>query len=563
MSRTWRLQPGWCVLVIAACSTTEHAANRIDKIFDDEELADCRELVLHPGLTITYADVVEKSEGVPAHCYVKGVISNSISWHAQLPARVNWSGRFVHKGDGGIDGDLDFRAGLYKDSWIRTGDAVANSNTGHDVGTGPNWALDNRQAEVDFGYRAVHLTTVAAKTLIEAYYGRPPEASYHVGCSNGGRQGLIAAQRFPQDFDGIVAGAPSIFRAANFYHHLKLMQHLYRDGMAANLADDGDGDGTPDSLGNVRLLHRAILDRCDTIDGVRDEVIDYPPACDFDLDGFLAQHACAGAAAEASCFTAAQADYVRHLYAGSAKPGGALVYPGVVPGSEYAWEPFAATAGNGMKPYVLESIMRRFQSVFDIDPGVAPADYTDVKQRVHGGALPEWAWWNYDVERLFDDTVEMTAIYDATETDLRRFFEDYDGRLLLYQGWDDPFHAADMIIDYYENVVANSFGGDHEAAGERVRLFMMPGVQHCNYGPGPDRWEYLQVISNWVERSEPPDRIVSWRQPFDVRVNERPLCPYPQRAVYDGPDGGQDDPANWVAANFECREPDRGDTRRP
>lgn len=556
MPRYIRLPLCWCAVFVCGCSTTEHAANRIDKVFDDDEIAACRDLVLLPGLTITYADVVEKFQGVPAHCYVKGVISGSISWHAQLPARVNWSGRFVHKGDGGTDGDLDFKAGLYKDSWLRTGDAVANSNTGHDIGTGPNWALHDRQAEIDFGYRAVHLTTVAAKTLVEAYYGRPPDYSYHVGCSNGGRQGLVAAQRFPEDFDGIVAGAPSIFRARNFYHHLKLMQHLYRDNMAANLAYDSNGDGSPDSLDNVGDLYRAVLDRCDAIDGVADGVIDYPPACDFDLERYLSDHACADDAQKGRCFTAAQAAYVRHLRAGSEDASGRPVYPGVPEGSEYVWDQFVAADINSMTPYVLESIMKRFQSVFDVDPGVAPADITDVTRTVHDGALPEWAWWQYDVEDLFEDTAEMTEIYDATETDLRRFFEENNGKLLLYQGWDDPYHAADLLIDYYERIVASSFGGDRSAASGNVRLFMMPGVQHCNYGPGPDRWERLQTISDWVEQDRPPDRIVSWRQPFDVRVNERPLCPYPERPVYVGAEGGQDDAANWVAANFECRLPD-------
>lgn len=309
-----------CLLLAAfclSCATTEQASNRIDKVFSRKEIAACEDLILLPSLTIIHAEVMEKRIAVPAHCYVKGQISESITWHVQLPARRNWSGRLVHQGDNGSDGHLGFRPDPHTDSWLRFGDAVVNSNSGHDAGIGPNWALNNRQAEVDFGYRAVHLTVQAAKTLVDAYYFKPPEQSYHVGCSNGGRQGLMAAQRFPADFDGIVAGAPSIFRVENFYHHLKLMQHVYRDDMAANPAWDSDGNGKPDSLVKIVKLHDAVLAQCDEIDGIRDGVINDPPACTFDTDQFLQQNQCPDKRDGETCFTAAQSGFIRHLYAGS------------------------------------------------------------------------------------------------------------------------------------------------------------------------------------------------------------------------------------------------------
>lgn len=524
-----------CVVLMAAlmqsCAPTPQAANRIDKLFSDDDIKACRDLLLLPTLTIIHSDIVEKHQGVPAHCYVRGLISGSISWHAQLPAPSEWSGRMVHKGDGGLDGDLDFRAGLYVDSWLRFGDAVVNSNTGHDAGVGPNWALQDEQAIVDFGYRAVHLTANAGKTLLKAFYGRRPANSYHVGCSNGGRQGLIAAQRFPADFDGIVVGAPSIYRAANYYHHLELMQHLYRDDMAANLGSEGNA--------KINRLHEAVLATCDTDDGVRDGVVGRPEQCRFNVDAFLDAAACEAEADGAGCFTEAQANYVRHIYAGSRNESGELVYPGAVKGSEYAWDAFIGNEENHQVPYVLKSLVRRSQSVFD-------GEIADIR-------VGEWRWWQYDAEYIFGDSAVKSEIIDAVDPDLRRYFAEYGGKLILYHGWDDPYHAAEPLIDYYLEIVETTFSGDQEEADKHVRLFMMPGVEHCNYGPGPDRWERLAPIKQWVESGVAPDRIISHKQPFDVAEDERPLCPWPQRAEYTGPPGTADDPASWVQANFDCR----------
>ena len=540
-------------MLAASCATTEQASNRIDKIFSDREIRACRNLVLLPSLTVTASGVIEKSAGVPAHCYVKGQISESITWHAQLPARKNWSGRLVHQGDGGSDGHLGFRPDPNTDSWLRFGDAVANSNSGHDAGIGPNWALHNRQSEVDFGYRAVHLTVEATKTLVEAYYRRPPEFVYHVGCSNGGRQGLMAAQRFPQDFDGIVAGAPSIFRAANFYHHLRLMQHVFRDDMAANPAWDSDGNGKPDSLGKIDMLHEAVLGHCDDKDGIRDRIIDDPLQCDFDVDAFLVSNRCPDDVDAGNCFTAAQSGYVRHLYDGSHNDAGDKVYPGVTFGSEYLWDRFIPVEGNDLTPYVLRSIIRVFQSMFDEDPGIAPARVNDTSYSVKAdGAVPEWAWWDYDPEKIFEDSKEMSRLIDPVDPDLRRFLVDNGGKLIIYQGWDEPYHSAEVLLNYVDEIVEISLGGDEQAARDSVRLFMMPGVQHCFYGPGPDLWERFEPVKHWVEAGEAPDKIVTQKIPFDVVINERILCPWPQKARYTGPAELADDPSMWHSGNFVC-----------
>jgi len=546
------------VAQLAACATPDTVPTTIDGSYSAADIAACRNLILLPTLTITYADVVDRYMGVPAHCYVKGVISNSINWHAMLPAPDKWSGRLVHQGDGGSDGNLDAKPDPYTRNWVSLGDVVANSNSGHDIGTGPNWAYNNRQAEHDFGYRAVHLTVHATKTLTEVYYGRPAEYSYHVGCSNGGRQGLAAAQKFPYDFDGIVVGAPSINRARNFYHHLKLMQHLYRDDLAANPAHDTDGNGLPDSLIKIDRLHNAVLARCDAIDGIVDRIIDDPGSCDFDVGRYLKANQCEDGTDNAECYTAAQAAFIRHMYTGSYDDAGKLIYPGLQLGSEHIWYRFLPQEENQMMSYILQSVIRVFQSVYDEDPGVAPADVSDTSQTVYEtGSVPEWAWWAEDPQRVLTASRELEKIIDATDPDLTRFLVDHGGKLLIYQGWDEPYHSAVLLLDYYQQVIDKTFDSNPALAQQSVRLFMMPGVQHCIWGTGPDRWDRFQVMKDWIEDGKAPDSITAQHMTWDVPDNERLLCPYPQRAFYVGPENGENMAQNWIADNFECREPDQ------
>ena len=180
----------------------------------------CRDQILNNRLTLIYADARGPSSAVAAHCYVKGIIAGSITFHVQMPFPSDWNGRLVHRGDGGSDGDLDFSDGL-----VAQGYAVVNSNTGHDVGaTGDQWAFRDLRAEEDFAYRAVHFATNAAKAAVRAYYGKSQDFAYHFGCSSGGRQGLLAAQLFPYDFDGIIAGAPGHRRTARRVYRLSIQK---------------------------------------------------------------------------------------------------------------------------------------------------------------------------------------------------------------------------------------------------------------------------------------------------------------------------------------------------
>ena len=518
----------------------------------DADRAGCEALLHVRNLTIIHAGLAEA--GGVAYCYVKGILPPAIHFHVQLPLPRDWNGRFLKWGDGGKDGDLDFA-----DHRVAEGYAVANSNTGHDNGAEPgsSFARDNRQAEIDFGYRAVHLTTAAGKTLVRAYYGAPPEYAYFEGCSTGGRQGLMEAQRYPDDFDGIVAGAP-----ANHYQDMNavrvwLLQRMFRDDFAGALAFDTDGDGRFDSVRKLEILADAVLAACDGDDGVADGVIDDPLACGFDARRDLAAHRCPGDADGDACFTAAQIRTVADFHAGPRDSRGHSIYAGKPFGSERQWAGlFVPYTGNGFAPGAVRLGGDHLNYLFyDTDPGVAPADLLDVATPPDRTAIPpEWAWWEFDIDDVTAGKGDvMKGITDAVDPDLSRFLIEQDGKLIVYHGWADALVVPQPTVTYYQDVVDTTFGGDVAAARDRARLFMAPGMNHCRGGAGPDTWDRLAPLVDWVERGIAPDALVATHATGGVVDNERPICAFPERTVYTGPAGGADDPANWVAGNFTCR----------
>ncbi len=514
----------------------------------------CEALMWTRNLTITLAQVVEAADSTPRYCYVKGVISPAISYHVQLPLPENWNGRFVKWGDGGKDGDLDFA-----DHRVAQGYAVANSNTGHDSGTEPraSFGFNNRQAEIDFGYRAIHLTVNAARTLIEAYYQRPPSYSYFEGCSTGGRQGLMEAQRYPYDFDGIIAGAPvNYYQELNTTHVFNL-QGVFRNGLAGNLAYDINGDGTPESLTKINMLRNKVLAKCDANDGIVDGVIDDPLSCNFDPDLDLATVMCSGDVNADECLTRAQLQTIKDLYRGSYDSKGVPILKGKPLGSEFSW-PFSVIPhkGNSMAPARMFTSGDHVNYLFyETDPGITPPDLSDPshhpdKTRV----IPEWAWWEFNIDDVTAGAGDfMRAITNAAETDMSRFLLDNDGKLLLYHGWGDADAHPEPTLDYYNEVVRDTFSGDLEQAKNYTRLFMAPGMAHCGGGPGPNDWDKLAPLVDWVENGNLPDYVVATHKTDEVVDNERRVCAYPQQATYVGPAGGQNNRANWVEINFTCR----------
>ncbi|MBI4454283.1 MAG: tannase/feruloyl esterase family alpha/beta hydrolase [Acidobacteria bacterium] len=541
---------GFAILLAAG---DNFAQGKLDPNMSKEEAA-CRALLQVPNLTIILAELVDATASTPQYCYVKGLIPPGIQYHVQLPLLANWNGRFLKWGDGGKDGDLDFA-----NERVAQGYAVANSNTGHDSGSEPgaSFGFNNRQAEIDFGYRAVHLTVNVAKTVVKTYYGRDPKYSYFEGCSTGGRQALMEAQRFPYDFDGIVAGAPVNFYQAMNASQVWLLQRFYRNHFAGNLAFDTDRDGIPDSLTKLNILKNAVLAKCDAKDGIQDGVIDDPVSCDFNPVVDLADKMCPGDVNADHCFTTAQLQTIKDSYTGGHDSKGTRIYKGNALGSEFAWpEHLIPHAGNKLLPARLGTAGDHINYLFyETDPGVTLPDLTDLSQVPDRKRNPpEYAWWEFNIDDVTAGKADfMMSIADSKDPDLRRFLIKKGGKFILYHGWGDTATHPEPTLDYYKDVVGTTFKGDMKAARDRMRLFMIPGMDHCRGGPGPNDWDKLSPLVDWVENGKAPDFVVATHSTNQKIDNERPICAYPQRAFYAGPAGGQNDPANWVRKNFVCK----------
>ena len=539
---------------LIAAAPPGSAAGAQDEEATGADRVGCEALLHVRNLTLTYAGLAETAGGA-AYCYVKGILPPAIHFHVQLPLPRDWNGRFLKWGDGGKDGDLDFA-----DHRVAEGYAVANSNTGHDNGAEPgsSFAYDNRQAEIDFGYRAVHLTAAAAKTVVRSYYGDEPAYSYFEGCSTGGRQGLMEAQRYPTDFDGIVAGAP-----ANHYQEMNavrvwLLQRMFRQDFAGALATDTDGDGRFDSVRKLDLLADAVLAACDRNDGVADGVIDDPLACGFDADRDLGPHRCPAGEDGETCFTAAQIRTIRDFHAGPRDRHGQPIYAGKPFGSERQWAGlFIPYTGNRFAPGAVRLGGDHLNYLFyDDDPGVPPADLLDTSAAPDRTATPpEWAWWEFDI----DDVTDGKG--DVMRADHRRR---------------RPRPHALPAAAGREAPPVPRLGGRPRGTATDRGLLPRRGRRHVRRGRcgGPragapvhgPRDEPLprRRGTRHMGPAAPAGRLGGARRPARLRSsprtpptasvdNERPICAFPERAVYTGPAGGADDPANWVADNFTCR----------
>jgi feruloyl esterase len=432
---------------------------------------------------------------LPRHCRVAAVMKPSTDSHIEievwLPAS-DWNGKFQAVGNGGWAGSLN-EAGMA--SALREGYATASTDTGH-KGANALFAIGHPEKLIDFGYRAVHELAVKAKAIITAYFQRRPRVSYWNGCSTGGRQGLMSAQRYPEDFDAIIAGAP-----ANYHTHLQA------SGIARALPRLLDPSRTV-SVAKLALVNGAVLDACDARDGVKDGLLNDPRACTFDVSVLL----CKGADAE-TCLTAAQVASVKEHYEAVKLRNGQEVFPGKDPGSETAWGALA----------VGEIV------------GPAPGSF----QIVHDD--PNWDPRTFDLERDLRLADERVGVFtNAINPDLRAF-KARGGKLLLYHGWNDGLISAGNSIKYF-NSVLEKMGRDQQ---NWLRLFMVPGMGHCRGGEGPNQIQWMAALERWHESGKPPDRIDAVRV-TDARVDmTRPLCPYPQVAQYTGV-GSTNDTANFV-----------------
>lgn len=445
------------------------------------------------------AAAAKRFAALPAFCRVQATVTptadSEIRIEVWLPSS-GWNGRFQGVGGRALGGIIVYPA--MADA-LAAGYATASTDTGH-VGAGGAFGLGHPEKVVDHGHRAVHEMTVAAKAIVAGFYERPAQRAYFNGCSLGGRQGLAEAQRYPLDYDGVVAG--------DIAHNIR---DLYAARLTQHQFAHRSGQSTLDAAA-LRMLNAGAVAACDKADGLEDGVIDRPQQCRFDP----ATLACRATGA-AGCLTPEQVETARFLYKPVVRPDtGAFVSNGLMPGSEAGW---GAILGNEPERNSVE--VYRYVVFKD----------------------PQWDW------RQFDLPASLTAAsssqlpeIDATSPDLTAFFR-RGGKLLLTHGWADPQTPPLNGLDYYSQT-KERVGAT--AADASLRLFMVPGMGHCEGGVGTDIFDAMEPLSQWVERGVTPLRFDAKRVVDGAVVRTRPLCAYPTVARWNGAGDSSS------AANFSC-----------
>ena len=487
-----------------------------------------------PDTTITTAELVSGGSfaapgvpqpftNLPSFCRVAATIHPSkdsdIQFEVWMPAS-NWNGKFFGVGNGGFAGAITY-AGLA--SAIREGYAAASTDTGHQApGQNASWALNHPEKIVDFGHRAIHETAVKSKAVLKVFYGEQPKRSYFSSCSNGGRQALMEAQRYPADYDGIIAGAP-----ANYWTHLLSMA-------ASNVQATMKDPASYIPSAKLPAIQAAALAACDTLDGAKDGIIENPAQCRFDPSVLL----CKGQDSD-TCLTAPQLTALRQIYGGLRDKNDKPLFPGYPMGGEAeqgGWGLWITGAEPG------KALMFAFSTEF-------------FKNMVYSN--PDWDFRTFDPVRDTQTADEKFArVLNSNDPDLKRF-RDRGGKLILYHGWSDAAIPAYNIIDYYRSV-EQKMGPPTSF----VRLYMVPGMQHCGGGSGatffgqlgpsktPQESNIETAVERWVEEGAAPGPIVAMKfkqgmNPASGVAKTHSLCPYPQVAQYKG-SGSMDDAANFI-----------------
>jgi hypothetical protein len=455
---------------------------------------------------VTILDVssgTTQGERAVSYCLVKVRVPAAINIWVGLPTGGAWNGRLQSVGGGGYAGAV-----TVPEAAIAAGYVGITTDTGHSGRSGAFGMLEpgkpNTSLQIDFAYRSEHLMAVIGRQLTQAFYGRAPAFAYWNGCSTGGRQGLMMAQWFPDDYNGIVAGAPAIhwdrFQAAMIWP--QVVTRIEAGGAIA--------------VEKLTRATEAAVAACDAKDGVVDRVIDDPRTCRFDARALV----CGAGGGTEGCLTEKEAVAIDRIWDGP-----------IVDGTRLWYAPERGAALNGLAgptPFPIAVDQPRYWVYFD----------------------PAWEWQSLDYRNyaaFFDRTVAAVGPLMATDNpDLSRF-RDRGGKVILWHGWADQLIMPEGTIEYYERVV-KALGGA-EAAQRTARLFMAPGVAHCGGGAGAAPQDLIGAIVKWVERGEAPDTIPAARALPDGTMRTRPLCRYPERAVWTGA-GSTDD-----AANFVCRTP--------
>jgi Tannase and feruloyl esterase len=477
------------------------------------------------------AQVVAATGQTPQYCSVTGYITPQIQFEMRLPTQ-NWNRRYLQVGCGGYCGSL--RASPEATAALDRNFAVAFDNSGH-VGGGIGaasalWGLDQPQLRADFGYRSEHVTALAAKAIATAFYGKSPSYAYFQGCSNGGRQALMSAQRYPNDFNGIIAGAPAAIQAP-----------LNGEYETWNARANQDSQGNPIlPVGKLALIHKAAISNCDGKDGLVDGQITDPRVCIFKPESLR----CSSDRERANCLTTAQIAVVKKIYGGAVDRQGRLLYPGSQTiGSELGWAG-SSIGSNGQTPFAAQ-ISDSYLKYLAFPKSPPPSfSYRD---------------WQFTTEG-FDRLRPLGKVYNATNPNLKAF-RDRGGKLILYHGWADPAIPPQGTIAYYR-AVRDTMGGLTKVQSF-ARLFMLPGMYHCQGGTSPSRVDWLTPIVAWVEQGTPPTKIIASQTADDAAsggfsnptegatgnnakiVRTRPIFPYPMQARYNGK-GSVDDAANFA-----------------
>jgi feruloyl esterase len=534
---------GWLVLALASAVVAPVAAaapaDACRALADAAHARDFASILDAPTAVLSATVIPAGGDGspieadLPEHCRVEGQIPPAVGFLLRLPTQA-WNGKFMMGGCGGP-------CGVYMtdriDPALVRGYATVVTDMGH-KGAGFGFMRDNLAGQIDFAYRATHVTAVAAKTIVAAFYGRAAARNYYAGCSTGGRQGMVEAQRFPGDFEGIVAGAPVWNQTLN--------NPMFGSwGAIANTGNDGrpilDARKLP-------LIHRAVLAACDARDGLADGILQDPRRCAWDPAALL----CKAGAGE-DCLTAAEADVVRKIYDGPRNAVGAPLFWGMMRGSEDQWGPWVGHDGT---------------------PGSAIADgYTNaaISYAAFPGPAPYFVPRDFDYVRDPPRLGLTEWMFNAQNPDLRRF-KAAGGKLILYTGWNDNNIPPGAVVDYYETA-ERTLGGP-AATRDFFRLFLLPAVNHCGTGLGGGEVDWIGALEAWVERGKAPEAVIAHhmlREPYPVQARAltdpgfpltlmprhplspgsfdraRPVYPYPDVAQYRGR-GDPALPASWRPA---------------
>ena len=497
---------------------------------DTKPAAACGSLIALTGyeFSVSTAAIVVASADAPEYCRITGLIAPEIRFDLALPSV--WNGRLYMFGNGGYAGEALDTPGRVANlrRALAKGFAAVQTNTGHDAASEPLGSFAaSPQKFVDYAYRAVHVTAVTAKRVLQTYYGTPPRRSYFDGCSTGGRQGLIEAQRFPEDFDGIVAGAPVLDFSGTMIAYAAIQRAL---------------SAAPIPAAKLRLVASAVYAKCDASDGVKDGVIGDPRACGFAPSADLPK--CSGDADGDDCFPPAQIRALEAVYRGVSRRS-ADFFPGWPVGAEIAGgggPAGAAAPASGWVPWFVVA-----------QPGGTPIQKTFgetfFRFMAFGAPRPSYDWLTFDLDADLDKIENARAVLDATSPDLARF-KARGGRMVSYFGWADPALNPMMGVRYYERVMQQTGA----STADFYRLFMVPGMFHCSGGIGTSTFDALTPLVEWVEKGTAPQTITASRVVDGKVVRTRPLCPYPQVERYKGT-GSIDEAASFTCAPARTSAP--------